>query len=325
MSLVRYIVNLEEIFDELKEKINIDSGDIDTTNLERNLEKRLKEIMDLMNRIIRSGKIAKSKSLNKNIPALINDFVISHTFETDIYLCGLTFSQSAWKIEDSFSLEVGGVLLFDRISTKEVAQYKHLNAFYPVPKNTEVKIIYHNASGNSKIVWFDFDYLEGGIQSPIEDEITHDYDYKIELQWEYASNADLDLHCILDCDKNKHIYYMKKIYGEEPDKVWLDYDYVNHTSTGKPEILTILGQPCESAQIYIKNYNKGTLSKPVTLKIFKKEKLYKTFTLNHDDLTDENRAWYICNLNIKTGEVTGVMHEIPYLTGSQIDLSSCRL
>lgn len=323
MSLPKYIVNLYEIMDALKDKMNLTGGDVDTADLEKYIQDKLKEIIDLLNKLIGVNRVPKSLSLNKNIPAIINDFVLNKTFDHDIYLCGLTFSQSAWKAEDSFSLEVAGVLLFDRISTKEVAQYKHLNAFYPVPAGTDVKIIYHNESGNSKMAWFDIDYLEGAI-SQGGGGIDHDFDYKVEVEWEALSNADIDLHCILDCDSSKHIYYRKKTYGTEPNKVWLDYDYTSHMNVDvKPEVLTILGNPAREAHIYIKNYNAGKLTQPVKVKIYRGNSLYKTLEVAPQDLTLARKTFYICTLDISTGDVIERLAEIPNISGTDIDLNTC--
>lgn len=327
MGLLKYIVNLDEILDILKDKVKVNPGEVDTSNLEEFIQSKLNEILDLLKKILGTPKSPRSLSLTKNVPAIVNDFVLSKTFDKHIFLCGVAFSQSAWKVEDSFSLEVAGVLLFDHISTKEIGQYKHLNAFFPVPPGTEIKLIYHNESGNSKMVWFDLDYLEGE-KFPDENPVNHDYDYKVILEWESGTTADIDIHCVLDCDSSKHIYYQNKVYGNEPNKVWLDVDYTSHSQVQiKPEILTILGKPGQMAHLYIKNFNGGPIRESVVLKIYRKgitgDNLFKIFEITPEKIDSSRKTFFICSLDLYSGNVLEHLKEIPHISGGEIDLSSC--
>ncbi|WP_243129276.1 hypothetical protein [Hathewaya massiliensis] len=84
-----------------------------------------------------------------------------HTIEVNYSgkLTGVTYSQSAWRVEDSWDLVVGSKKLFDGVRTKEYGEHKYFNVFYPI--DGAIKFIFNNISGSSKVVWVDFNVLEG--------------------------------------------------------------------------------------------------------------------------------------------------------------------
>jgi hypothetical protein len=163
VSLPKYIVNWDELLDLFKDKIDIDVEDIGLGDLEDYLNEKLGEIIDLLKQILdllTEKGLQRIHSMAENIPAMVGTYKFSKTFDTDILLTGITYSQSAWKNQDSWDLEVGGRLLFDDIATKELGEHKNFNVFYLVPAGTPVNILYHNTSGNSRIVWFDIEYID---------------------------------------------------------------------------------------------------------------------------------------------------------------------
>jgi hypothetical protein len=82
-------------------------------------------------------------------------------FDEDILLTGVTVSQSAWNINDQWSIDIGGYTMFDKMYTKMRGEHKQLSKFYPIPAGTEIKFRYDNtASGNSKWVWVDLEFIE---------------------------------------------------------------------------------------------------------------------------------------------------------------------
>lgn len=100
-----------------------------------------------------------SVGLYKSIPALQLDYQINYTFDKDVILNSIVYSQSAWKSIDCWSLYIDDKLLFDRIYTKESGECKVLSPFYPIKAWQTVKVIHHNESGNSKEIWVDINYL----------------------------------------------------------------------------------------------------------------------------------------------------------------------
>lgn len=147
MSVAKYIINFDEL---VKSLAGLGTG---------NLEDFLNEILDLLRQLLKSNHTFRSVDMSKHIPAIVNTFVISKSFEQDIYLTGITFSQTAWKVEDTISLELNGNLIINHIHTKELGQQKYFNAFIPVKAGDEIRILYHNASGNSKMFFCDLDYI----------------------------------------------------------------------------------------------------------------------------------------------------------------------
>lgn len=157
MGTAKYIINLDEVakgFQDLAVKANLNTDD-----LEEFLKGKLDEIIDLLKQLLQPNQTFRSIDLSKHIPAIVNTFVIARTFEQDVYITGITFSQTAWKVEDTISLEINGNLIIDSIHTKELGQQKFFNAFIPIKAGEELRVLYNNGSGNSKMFFCDLDYI----------------------------------------------------------------------------------------------------------------------------------------------------------------------
>lgn len=159
MSLPKYIVNLDEFAATIKNNLDVDIN-LDTSYIENLTKDKLDQIIRLLIELLNSKGYYFVKGDKKPIPAIVNDFVIPVEFEDDVYLTDFVFAQSGWKSDDLISVEVAGHMIIEKIPTKELAQKKSFEYFFPLPKNEEVKIIYHNISGNSKMFFFDFGYLK---------------------------------------------------------------------------------------------------------------------------------------------------------------------
>ena len=159
MGLVKYIANIDEIGEAFKDGVTINAT-ADTIKLEKLLEENFKEILFLLEKLFGIAYIQSVVSFQTYIPAVNLDFEISHIFNEDVRLTGIMYSQTAWKTGDNWSLYVDDVCLFENVFTKELGEHKYFNSFYEVKKGSEVKIIYHNVSGNSKQVWFDLELLK---------------------------------------------------------------------------------------------------------------------------------------------------------------------
>lgn len=162
MSLPSYILNWEELLAILGDKLEIDINDIDLGDLENYLGEQFEIIIDLLKQILdllKDKGVQRIYSISNHIPAVVAPFKFTATFEEDVLITGITYSQSAWKYQDSWDLEVDGNILFEKVGTKEVGESKQNNIFYYVPAGKPINIIFHNDSGNSRLVWFDIEYV----------------------------------------------------------------------------------------------------------------------------------------------------------------------
>lgn len=158
MGLPKYILNLDE-FSKLYEALSIDLKETDLGTLEKLLKDNLEAILELL-KIIAGKKGYGCMDMSRHIPAIVNKFVTAKKFDRDILITGLTFSQSAWKEEDTLSLKAGDSLIIDEMHTKELGQEKRFYMAFPVEAGEEIKVIYNNKSGNSKMFFCDLDYIK---------------------------------------------------------------------------------------------------------------------------------------------------------------------
>lgn len=162
MSLGSYILNWEELLSILGDKFKIDINDIDLGDLENYLGEQFGIIIDLLRQILdllKDKGVQRIHSISNHIPAVVAPFKFTTTFKEDVLITGITYSQSAWKYQDSWDLEVDGNILFEEVGTKEIGESKAMNVFYYVPAGKPINIIFHNDSGNSRLVWFDVEYV----------------------------------------------------------------------------------------------------------------------------------------------------------------------
>lgn len=162
MGTPKYIVNLEE-FAKLWSNLALypSLGPDDLKAIEEVIGSRLEEIVDLLRQLLepKDERCFRSIDLSLHIPAIVNVFVREAVFEQDVYLTGLTFSQTGWNHEDTISLMVGGTRVIDAIHTKELGQQKYFRTFVPVKAGELVRVLVDNASGHSKMFFCDLDYV----------------------------------------------------------------------------------------------------------------------------------------------------------------------
>lgn len=309
IGLPKYIINIEELKN-IFDGININAN-ASTEELENILKSYFDKLIDLLKSFLKLKYIQKSIGLHSYIPALDFDYELIHKFDKDVIITGITYSQTGWKVLDCWDLYIGNKLLFDGIFTKELGEHKHFNSFYPVPSGTEIKIIHHNNSVNSKQIWFDIDYFEGTINNDSSENVNHDYNYKIVMRWEGGVNTDIDLMLYLSTGET--LYYLnKEIIKDKNNRIWLDHDYTNHKGIGdreeKPEIITILGNPFEKAELKIRNYSLyrnnsfNHLKEDITIDIYKSDEnnndiLIKNYIID-GSLLNENYDYNVCTIDL---------------------------
>ncbi|KIN82721.1 hypothetical protein [Clostridium botulinum] len=307
MSLPKYIINFEELTEDLKnhllslidDNIRTNYPEINTNNI----QDLLQQLKDLLPSVQYEGLkkkidtfiyrkiegIQKVKGVLLDIPAIQNNYTEQFKFDKDVYITGLHFNQTGWKKEDRYSLEINKIKIIDNVTTKEIGEHKYFNKFYKVNANTLISFIFHNLSGNSRQIIVDLEYIDGEDSSitveppPGIEDIDNEWDIAVVMNWEENTDADIDLHGKID---DKKVWYGNKSY----DGFYLNFDYTSHKTNKNPEIISVKGYKNKKLLISIKNFNGVELKEPVTLEIYQYRpygnKLLKKFNVNLDTNRD---------------------------------------
>ncbi len=184
MGLPSYVVNFDElsnlIKDYLQNGIDVDIGSLSFSTEE--IEKLLNDIKGKIQGVDYTNLIDALTALGAKLDALNGNMgvsgtqkiygemleIISATGQYEIKLkapatgriTGITYSLSTWNYEDSWDLYVGSTKLFSNVRTKEYGEHKHFNVYYPMTSGQEIRFVFNNNSGSSRIVWVDFAVLE---------------------------------------------------------------------------------------------------------------------------------------------------------------------
>lgn len=292
------------------------------------------------------------KGQHLSVPAETGDYEIKWSFDEDIYITDVKYSQSGWRYEDNWDLKIADTPIFETIYTKEIAESEVFHCYCYVAANTEITLILHNISGNSRDIWANLHYISKKIvQEPPPEEpppeepepeepepnppdqnpepsnkpdgvpdINHDYNWMIVMRWESNVYVDMDLRAWLETI-HKEVYFSHKTYSlDKHNKVWLDQDNAagshkgDSTRQNNPEVITILGKPCEFIKIYVQNYSLqdnqkcDDLKENVTIEIFSKDDnntniLKNKFSVLGSKFTSDNYDIDFCTIDLNTGEV----------------------
>ncbi len=125
--------------------------------------KNIDDLIDALKRLTEQsgGKLGEQRVNGKRlqVPAVIGDYTISWSFDYDIAITDIKYSQSAWKYEDNWDLVIDGEIVFESIFTKEVFESEHFNSFRKVSAGSTIEIVLHNESGNSRDIWTNLHYV----------------------------------------------------------------------------------------------------------------------------------------------------------------------
>lgn len=276
------------------------------------------------------------------VPAVVGEYEIKWTFDEDIYITNIKYSQSGWRYEDYWDLKIGDTLTFKNKYTGEIADDEVFYCNCYVPANTEITLILHNVSGNSRDVWASLHYISKKLiqEPPVEPtepiepvdpnnpdgvgDIEHNYDYLIVMRWENNTLVDMDLHAFFEPIHQEIYWNNRDFILDDNNRAWLDRDFVGHLEdetkevarTKCPEIITILGKPSNSVKIFVRDYHKfdgkldiGNLKEDVTIEIFKKETngnqvLLNKFSVAGNKFTSDNYDIDFCTIDLDTGTIT---------------------
>ncbi|MBU3171345.1 hypothetical protein [Clostridium estertheticum] len=321
MSLPKYIINFNELTDDLKKNLLeiIDNElknkypQLSTNSIEILLEE-LKELMPSVeyeglkkkiDTVIYGelGGTQKVEGVLLDVPAIIQKNKVDFVFKKDILITGLHFNQTGWKKEDRWDLEINKNKMIDNAVIKEIGEHKYFNTYFKVNANTLISFVLHNNSGNSRQVMVDLEYLEGEISTEIIDpgtpgieDILNDWDVAVVMQWEKGT-SDIDLHGFIE---DKHVYYGCKSY----DGFYLNFDFTEHVANINPEILSVKGYKNKKLDISIQNFNNVELKELVNIKIYNKKsygnKLVKEININLNDNTLKS----VCTIDLNTLKIT---------------------
>lgn len=189
MSLPSYVVNFDELADALIDylkngiQVNLEGVNINTSNMEQ----LLAEVRDKIQGINYADLISALNNLGAKLDAFATNLgiigteqvlgtthklgaVAEATIELNLdvagYLTGITFSQSALAYDsaDNFDLFIvdteGETQLFKSVYPKGFGEHKYMNVFLKTSKTAKAKVVYHNVSQSSKVLWFDFHMLD---------------------------------------------------------------------------------------------------------------------------------------------------------------------
>jgi len=232
----------------------------------------------------------KTKGYYLEVPPIRGEHLVTQIFDKDVKVAGLSFNQIGYKLGDALSLIINGKPIMTRVNFKEIGERIMLQTPYRVFKNTEIKIVFHNDSGNHHHFWVDLEYQEKTnrlppvVIPPIEEEeedaslgnIANEWNTAITMRWEGSSDVDMDLHVTID---NERIYFANKEYKvDEQNFAYLNFDFMNHTESDdkakKPEIITINNFKGKQAIVEVLKYNiASVLTEDVTIEISQKDNL----------------------------------------------------
>lgn len=335
MSLPKYIINFDELTDDLRNKLLelIDDElkskypELNTNNIQALLED-IKELLPSMayegiknkidSLILKNIEgIQKVEGELLDIPPIIQDSNKVFKFDKDVYLTGLHLNQTGWKKQDKYSLIINKNKIISNAATKEIGEHKYFNTFLKVNANTPISFILHNLSGNSRQVALDLEFIEGTESTeiikpevPSIEDIPNEWDVAVVMQWEENTPIDVDMHGFID---NMHVCF----YQSEYPNFYLNFDYREHITNKNPEIISVKGYKNKKMDIYIHNYSAGELKENVNIKIYVK-KIYGNKLIKEFNVKLENNNTYlkgVCTIDLKNLNITKLDKNLGVLVG----------
>ncbi|MFL0197267.1 hypothetical protein ACJDU8_17130 [Clostridium sp. WILCCON 0269] len=303
MGLAKYIINSDELIDDLK-SLDLDQSIMDAiTNKYPQLDaEQIQQLLQQIEDILPSHKYIqialqikqfisviikgdqKVKGEYIDVPAIKGLYSQFFVFDRDIYLTGIRINQTGWKKDDCYSLLIDKNTVIDHAVTKELGEHKYFNTYYRVSAGVPIYLNYHNNSGNSRQVTIELEYL----QQPAPENIF------VVMQWEKNTSCDMDLHGYID---NLHVSWENK----QENDFYLDCDYTEHLDNDSPETLSVKGYEGKVLKIYINNYNSVALNEPVNVKVYDNTTLLKEYNIR---VLPNGEFFGVCSIDLTTKIVT---------------------
>lgn len=158
MSLPVYVVNFDELIDDIGSSIN---ATVDTSDLEHLLKNYFDEILKLLEKLAVGYKgTQKVKGFaTKGEP-------ICFAHESDVLITGITFSQSNFDLGgfDKWNLKLvkgtDEVNTFEDVFSKDTLQHKYFERLLPIPQGYSLTATIEKSNDIDKVYWIDVEYLE---------------------------------------------------------------------------------------------------------------------------------------------------------------------
>lgn len=182
LTRTKRIINVDDISDELRDKINklVENPNIDEVHINAKIKEKLEEINNKIKSIIDLKYIINNEkkylkilqeaiSVNGdffiegkmiNIPAIKGDYTITFNYDTAIYISGVIISMTGWKKEDTWDLDVDKTIILNGLFIKEIGEEYLFRSLKLVNVNKDINIVFHNNSGNSRQILCDLEYIK---------------------------------------------------------------------------------------------------------------------------------------------------------------------
>ena len=334
-GLPKYVVNFDELVDELKQDILSMINDAIRNKYPdlnfNNIESALANIKSMLptahyeglKRAIDSFMYRKVTGDQKidgaalDVPPIIQTVTHKFMFDHDVYLTGFHFNQTGWKKEDLYSLEINKNRIIDHATIKEIGEHKQFNTFFKVRAKTPIYFLLDNNSGNSRQTMIDLEYIDSVATTPPPppsggvniDAIPNEWDFAVVMNWEEGSHADVDLHGVMG---DTHVYFS----NSNENNLYLNFDFQEHVSNDNPEILSVKGNKDKKLQIYIHNYNGIQVMKPINIKIYHKgvtTEMVKEYNIPLNN--DKQYINGVCTIDLSNSVITDLNNKIRVING----------
>ena len=148
-------------------------------------------------------------------------------------------------------------------------------------------------------------------------EIDHDFEWLFKVYWDERSKTDIDTYAKLmggDLD-GQFVYYGRKIQiVDDENSVELDIDNTRGgNGNPNPEVITILGKPCDSAIIRLHTFGHGeSLSgmDDLRVEVYRKGERFNEHTKDYfipsSIMTDDNATYEVCQVDLSSGVLTDI-------------------
>lgn len=172
MGLPTYVVNWDELKQELENNIQIETDEIalNTNNLEKLFEEYFPSIYDLLEKLNDKFKkpVGDSKVIGfkKRIGLNNSENIIKYEFPQDCVINGFSFYATKFDEKDKISIHLvekqnpaNTIRLMYNVSLKNCLQNKKFVSPMPVTPNYSLYIEYHNQSNRQKTLLVDMDFM----------------------------------------------------------------------------------------------------------------------------------------------------------------------
>lgn len=82
-----------------------------------------------------------------------------YTLERDVEFLGVAFAMSEYDTQDNVTIKVNGREVLESVFTKDLPEGIFFTTLIPLTSGDRITFVFNNASGNSKDVWYNYQFL----------------------------------------------------------------------------------------------------------------------------------------------------------------------